>query len=415
MSQPPLSATPGQRVAFYRRRAGLTQRQLSHLVGRSKDWTGKIESRAWELNRLPILQKLADTLGVSVADLNPAVATQSHRDQPASPYADRTDPSTLLAALSSYPELAQLRQPPSERDIPLPHTLRHRLDSLGPLLQRGDHRHLVATLAHILPQIDQGATRARRSQLLPRWQQAQATAYTAAAQVLSQLGQPAGAWVAADRANKAAIATADWRQAATATLSVAQILLSQDRLDEALSAALAIQRALKATTSHDTQPAQLALAGATHLIVAKIHARQRNAEHARQELRHAERLATQLTRPHHQPEAGFGPATVALTALDIALTLEEPGAALDIADRTDPTTLTPDQHARVLLAAARAHIQRRDPNAAINTLLQAETVAPDLIHHHPDSLDTVRDLGALAKRVRNKELAALRQRIESTS
>jgi transcriptional regulator with XRE-family HTH domain len=292
MSQPPLSATPGQRVAFYRRRAGLTQRQLSHLVGRSKDWTGKIESRAWELNRLPILQKLADTLGVSVADLNPAVATQSHRDQPASPYADRTDPSTLLAALSSYPELAQLRQPPSERDIPLPHTLRHRLDSLGPLLQRGDHRHLVATLAHILPQIDQGATRARRSQLLPRWQQAQATAYTAAAQVLSQLGQPAGAWVAADRANKAAIATADWRQAATATLSVAQILLSQDRLDEALSAALAIQRALKATTSHDTQPAQLALAGATHLIVAKIHARQRNAEHARQELRHAERLVS---------------------------------------------------------------------------------------------------------------------------
>ena len=245
--QPPPGATPGQRVAFYRRRAGLTQRQLSQLVGRSKDWTGKIESQAWDLNRLPILQKLADALDVTVADLNPALATQAHPDQPASPPTDRPDPSTLLAALSSYPEIAQLHQPPAERDIPLPNTLRHRVDSLRPLLKRGDHHQLVATLAHILPEIDQGATRARRSQLLPRWQQAQATAYTAAAQVLNQLGQPAAAWVAADRANKAAIASGDWWQAATVTLLVAQILLSQDRLDEALSAALATQRSLKAT------------------------------------------------------------------------------------------------------------------------------------------------------------------------
>ena len=158
----------------------------------------------------------------------------------------------------------------------------------------------------------------------------------------------------------------------------------------------------------------MALAGATHLIVAKIYASQHNAEQARHELRHAERLATQLTRHHNRPENDFGPATVTLTALNIALTLEEPGAALDIADRIDPTTLTPDQHAQVLLATAQAHILRRDPTAAINTLLQAETLAPDLIRHHPNSLDTVRDLGALTKRVRSKELAGLRQRIESS-
>ena len=89
-------------MAFYRRRAGLTQHQLAQLVGRSKDWTGKIESQAWELNRLPILQKLADTLGVTIADLNPAVAAAPHADGPATP-PDRADAASLLATLSSYP------------------------------------------------------------------------------------------------------------------------------------------------------------------------------------------------------------------------------------------------------------------------------------------------------------------------
>ena len=112
------------------------------------------------------------------------------------------------------------------------------------------------------------ATRARHSQLLPRWQQAQAAAYTAAAQVLNQLGQPAPAWVAADRANKAAIATRDGWLAATATLSVAQILLSQYRLDEALNAVLTTRRGSKTANSHDTPSDQVALAGATHLTVA---------------------------------------------------------------------------------------------------------------------------------------------------
>ena len=55
-------------------------------------------------------------------------------------------------------------------------------------------------------------------------------------------------------------------------------------------------------------------------------------------------------------------------------------------------------------AKPRAHILRRDPTAAINLLLQAEAMAPDVIRHDPDSLDTVREMAVLAKRVRGKEL-----------
>ena len=415
MNRPATGATTGERVAFYRRRAGLTQHQLAELVGRSKDWTGKIESHVWELNRLPILQKVADTLGVTIAELNPAVAVAPHVEGPNDARPTGPDVAPLLATLTAYPQLAHLYEQPDDGELPLPDALRRNVNRLFPLVQRGDSRQLVRTLARILPKIDQGAARARRSESIRQWRQAQSVAYTAAAQVLDRLGRSAAAWVAADRASTAAIATGDWYEAATATLSVARLLHSQGRLDEALSAALAVERAAKATKSEDAPPGHLALVGSTHLILAQIRASQGNSEQARRELRLAERLATRLARHSDRSATNFGPPTVSLTALDIALTLGEPGAALDIADHIDTGTLTTEEHARVLLATARAHIQRRDPTAAINLLLQAEAMAPDVIRHDPDSLDTVRDLGALAKRVRGKELAALRQRIESTT
>jgi len=59
----------GERIAFYRRRRGLTQRVLAGLVGRSEDWLSKIERGEREPRRLDVLVDVAKALRVTVGDL----------------------------------------------------------------------------------------------------------------------------------------------------------------------------------------------------------------------------------------------------------------------------------------------------------------------------------------------------------
>ena len=51
--------TVGDRIAFYRRRRGLTQRVLAQLVGRSEDWLSKIERNERDIRRLDVLGEVA--------------------------------------------------------------------------------------------------------------------------------------------------------------------------------------------------------------------------------------------------------------------------------------------------------------------------------------------------------------------
>src|SRR5262245_822203 len=59
----------GERIAFYRRRRGLTQAVLAGLVGRSEDWLSKIERGERPVRRLDVIADLAKALRVTVGDL----------------------------------------------------------------------------------------------------------------------------------------------------------------------------------------------------------------------------------------------------------------------------------------------------------------------------------------------------------
>ena len=59
----------GERIAFYRRRRGMTQRVLAELVGRSEDWLSKIERGDREVRRVDVLADLARQLRVNLTDL----------------------------------------------------------------------------------------------------------------------------------------------------------------------------------------------------------------------------------------------------------------------------------------------------------------------------------------------------------
>src|SRR5215472_16556319 len=61
--------TIGERVAWYRRRRGLSQEVLAGLVSRSADWLQKAETNRIELDRLSVIRLLAEVLDVSIGDL----------------------------------------------------------------------------------------------------------------------------------------------------------------------------------------------------------------------------------------------------------------------------------------------------------------------------------------------------------
>ena len=59
----------GERIAFYRRRRGLSQAVLADLVDRSEDWLSKIERGEREIRRLDVLAEVAKALRVTLGDL----------------------------------------------------------------------------------------------------------------------------------------------------------------------------------------------------------------------------------------------------------------------------------------------------------------------------------------------------------
>lgn len=77
----------GERIAFYRRRRGLSQVVLANLVGRTEDWLSKIERGEWEIRRFDVLADVARALRVTLGDLlgEPILLEdeQEHDDVPA--------------------------------------------------------------------------------------------------------------------------------------------------------------------------------------------------------------------------------------------------------------------------------------------------------------------------------------------
>lgn len=63
------AAPLGERVARQRRRLGLSQVELGARLGRSESWVSQVERGVRSVDRLSVLTKLAEALGVPVAKL----------------------------------------------------------------------------------------------------------------------------------------------------------------------------------------------------------------------------------------------------------------------------------------------------------------------------------------------------------
>ena len=86
-------ATPlGERIAYYRRRRGLSQVKLAGLLGRSESWLSQVERGVRSIDRISVLIEVAGALNVPVTELSPDPLIQ-----------EGPEPKTILTKLHKLP------------------------------------------------------------------------------------------------------------------------------------------------------------------------------------------------------------------------------------------------------------------------------------------------------------------------
>jgi transcriptional regulator with XRE-family HTH domain len=393
----------GQRVAEYRELRDLSQRELGAACNRSESWVSQVERDVLPVNRMSVLQSLADALGVAVADLRPDLF-QARED------ADQVDAlGQLRMALTGHPALGTL----FGREVPEPRPLAElaaataeawelahasRFDELSDLLTP-----LLAELEHAVR--SDGRRRRRLAQLL-------AEAYQAASAAFARQNESDAAWVAADRAIRWAEDAADPLGVVAGHFRMAHACISLNHLDQAEHLAETAIVAMRPTAELiDCDEPTLSMYGAMHLLLAIVNAREGQRHTTQQAIEAARKIASRIGVDRNDYHTEFGPTNVELHAVSTAVDLGDAGEALDVAARVDVSRLSLERQARFLTDVARAHAARRHVGEAVAALLAAELAAPEHVRSHVFVREVVTDLLNLSGRRATPELLELARRI----
>ncbi|MCA1604873.1 MAG: transcriptional regulator, partial [Acidobacteria bacterium] len=127
------------------------------------------------------------------------------------------------------------------------------------------------------------------------------------------------------------------------------------------------------------------LRGAALLSAAAASARRGDSREAHAALKAAAVCAAELGQERSDLATVFGPTNVAIHQVAVAIELGDAQGALRHIPAVQldrmPNELT-ERRARCLIDVARSYVQVRDDAAAIDALIQAETIAPDELRHH---------------------------------
>jgi transcriptional regulator with XRE-family HTH domain len=358
----------GARIAYWRRRRGLTQAVLAGLAGVSQSFISHVEAGRKSVERRSTLVALARALQVTVADL---------LDQPGDP----TDPlkadvaaaaPAIRAALIEIEEGEQRtpQREPDELTAAIAHLANLRIQS----------RH--ASMAPLLPTLLPEAAAAGRLPLV------QVAYYTSTC--LRQFGYRDLALSAA----RIAVHAADeaehpaWLGAARFAHVLAlpvEVARTTGRLADRTVAQLQADAA---------DPAVRQVLGQLHMSASLAHAVAGHEDDAQAHLRAAEQEAETLGDPADGlgfNNMGFGPTNVGLWRMAVAVEAGEYARTVELAKRVDPGPLQivgRHQSYWLDLGRALAHSGRTDREALI-AFTRAERIAPVLFAVNPLVRDSI--------------------------
>lgn len=401
----------GDRIAYHRKRLGLQQADFAARVGRSESWVSQVERGVRSIDRLSVLQTVADVLGVSLAELREDITVEEGRPE------DRPQAiEELRLALSGHPALKAVLGREAVGDTDELAAMRAAYEPVWTLVHEARYAELASILAGLIPTLERTARlgpiddRDGARRLLT-------DTYQAAAAMLAKISENDAAWIAADRAATVAEQLSDPLLVAASLFRMAHVFISLRQLAQAQQVAQEAVHALEPLVSdgQDSPVQAMSLYGAFHLVLAVVAARENHRAQAQNHLNAAREMAARLNGDRNDFGTEFGPTNVALHAVSIAVDLGDAGTALDLAQDVEPSQLSPERQARFLVDIARAQAMRRQIGEAFRSLERAEEISPEQTHNLLTATEVVRDLIQLAGPHARPELRAMAERFDVTS
>jgi transcriptional regulator with XRE-family HTH domain len=374
----------GQRIATARRRRGLSQAVLAGLVGRSESWLSQVERGKRKVDSHAVLTRLAVVLHTDIAELAgtgsgeevtgnyPLVQSIRH----AMMGYDALD--TVIATSSTAPPVSA----PTLRTM-VTHAYR---DYQGTRYEQAGRR-----LASLIRDVEAAARISGHSATMS---EIRALTYDATAALLARTGDKALAWAAADRALAAAEMSGTPLLAALSAYRLCYVLSGQGRAPEGTDVAMRAAQALE-QIMHDPDDSHLSIYGGLHLAAATAAAADYDCQTVSACLQEADRTASRLGRDANVMGTAFGPTNVALHTMSISVRLGDANAAVRTGEAINAATLPAEltgRRAQVQLDLARAYAMRKQDAAAVNVLLAAEKLSPQLVRYDKRTRDLLTGL-----------------------
>ncbi|AZM53349.1 XRE family transcriptional regulator [Streptomyces sp. WAC 01529] len=399
--------TTGERIKFYRTRAGKTQAAVAGLVARSEDWLSKVERNVHSIDSLSMLIAIGRELGLdNVADLvGPAIdlSLAGSAEHPSVPMIRRTlnTPPSLLGIGLPGEDLtaAQL----AERVVEAWGIYEKETERYGPVgaMLPGLLAETYATLRRTTGEDELEATRALVS-LLHLHQV-----------FLRRVGERKLSLRAADRAMQIADETGDPALIAAAAWNVCGILTSSGEVGDSLD--LARSTIAHCRPGEDATPEHLSAYGALHLAAVIAAVRDSKAPTAWDLLREADTVAGRLGSDRNDFHTSFGPTNVSMHGVHLAAEEGDVVEALRLADDVtvpDPGGVLPlERTTRYLVEVMHANRVNGDQYATLHMLRQIMEASPEEIKYFPLVREAVQSLLKRPRPHMHKELHEIAEHV----
>jgi transcriptional regulator with XRE-family HTH domain len=367
--------TIGERIAWYRRRRGMSQEVLAGLVSRTVDWLSKVENNRIDLDRLSVIKAIADALDISLGDLinEPSLLEWT------SDSGTQTIPA-LRAALMDYRLITPFGVPASSEPPPDVTAVKADLGYMWDAYQNARFGYVTGRLPALLNRV-LAASAQLTGEDRETMRATRALTYQLAAVQLTKLGEAELAWIAAERGLNAAQETGDPVIIGSLMRSVTHALLSTGRFNEAAqlteNAASYLQPALR-----DPDPKLLSIYGTLFLAGSIAASRASDPTTTRDFLNQADQAAQKLGHDANHLWTAFGPTNVAIHRVATASELGNMQVALHLGPQLDTSMLPMERRVRHSLEVARAYSNWNRLDEALETLLTAEHMAPEQVRYH---------------------------------
>jgi len=388
----------GARIQHFRHGL-LTQQELADRSGVSVSLIRKLEQGLKHTTTITNLHSIARALDVDIVALLAKPTTMPSADPNSGIVAIRdalTAVDDLLDDVTEHDDPADLAEAHRVVQYAWGSYWAGRLDLLTSLLPTGLAQ-LRAT-ARSAPE----RHRAQAYELL-------ADLYCVTRCTVTRLGQPDLAWLAIRNALDSVKRGSDELLHAMIRSSVAHQLLTQGRYDEAHRVALRAAEDIE-PPSNVSLP-HLSAYGHLLLMAASAAARDQQAGQAVDLLAASMESAKRIGGDRNDYETSFGLSQATMQAIDVHVVSENYEKALAAADRLPRDTRLPVVlRARGLYDQAFAHVQLGHDERALDSVLAAEAMAPDMMRYHALPRQIVDDLRERG-RVRSSRLTKLARRL----